>query len=97
MATAKKAATKTTPKTEGTKYTWSARPAYSGSLSDDAMWEIGSHVSLESAVNSDDFSNFMQHNDNPERVYLIAVTSDGKPHRFHRIQVKQAGYTFKEG
>ena len=98
MATAKKA----TPKTEGTKYMWAARPAYEDSIFDDFFWNIGQHVSLESAVNSDAFQTFMTDNDNPEEVYMLALTENGKPHHFYRIAVKQrlvvkqSGYTFKE-
>lgn len=92
MATAKKA----TPKTEGTKYMWAARPAYGDSIFDGLFWEIGKHVSLESAVNSDGFHTFMTDYDYPEKVYMLALTENGKPHRFQRIAVKQSGYTFKE-
>ena len=92
MATAKKAAAKT----EGTKYMWAARPAYDDSIFDYSFWDIGQYVSLESAVNSDDFQTFMSVNSHPEKVYMLALTEEGKPHRFHRIAVKQSGYTFKE-
>lgn len=93
MATAKKAAAQT----EGTQYTWGVQEAYSiNAPFDDTFWGIGDYASLEAALNSADFGEYMRENNNPARVYVIAMTKDGKAHRFHRIGVKQSGYTFKE-
>lgn len=92
MATAKK----TSPKTDGTKYEWYVRTASAGSLTDDYLYYLGSFVSLESVVNSESFHEYMVDQNHPDRVYLLALAEDGKPHRFHRIAVRQSGYTFKE-
>jgi hypothetical protein len=92
---AKKATTK--PTTPATKYVWFALGYHHvDSLSDDSGWRLGLFASLESVVSSDEFGEFMDDTDHPDTVYLFAVTSEGKPHRFHRIEVQRAGYKFKE-
>ena len=93
MATAKKAATKTAPKTEGTKYVWYGWA--SNGLDVDSGWHIGLYASLESVIKSSSFEEFFV-DLNAETIYLLATTEDGKPPKFLRLAVKDSGYSYKE-
>jgi hypothetical protein len=81
----------------GTEYQWFIWDARnSDTFADSYAWEAGYYPSVERLLASLDFSEFMDSNDQPERVYLLAVAKDGKPHKFLRIEVKSSGYTYKE-
>lgn len=83
--------------TSGTKYHWYVFDAVSHSIfNNDCGWSIGECVSIDEVISSHQFREFMTEADSPERVYLIATTTDGKAHRFHRLEVKSSGFSYKE-
>jgi hypothetical protein len=80
--------------TEYNWYLWDAR--LSDTFADSYAWEAGYYPSVERLLACHEFSEFMDSNRHPERIYLLASAKDGKPHKFLRIEVKSSGYTYKE-
>jgi hypothetical protein len=91
---AKKATTKPTTPTTYCWYGWVGNSMYG--FEDSPGYDLGKHVSIESVLSSELFDEFYNDRDCPLYVYLIATTEESKPHRFHRIEVKSSGYTYKE-